>query len=79
MLIPQAPAAATIDVTYTAMKGEVEICKGTKTVNVPKDQWGVGQKIIFTIALTPGNEITITGNLDDNDWTDKDPQPGDLK
>lgn len=79
MLIPQAPAAATIDVTYSAMKGEVEICKGTKTVNVPKDQWGVGQKIIFTIALTPGNEITITGNLDDNDWTDKDPQPGDLK
>lgn len=79
MLIPQAPTTATIDVTYTAVKGGLEICKGTKTVNVPKDQWGVGQKIIFTIALTPGNEITITGNLDDNDWTDKDPQPGDLK
>lgn len=79
MLIPQAPTTATIDVTYTAVKGGLEICKGTKTVNVPEGQWGVGQKIIFTIALTPGNEITITGNLENNDWADKDPQPGDLK
>lgn len=79
MLIPQAPTAATIDVTYTAVKGGIDIYKGTKTVNVPTEQWGVGQKIIFTIALTPGNEITITGDLNDNNWTDKNPQPGDLK
>lgn len=79
MLIPQAPASSTIDITYTAEKDGVTICNGTKTVNVPTDEWGVGQRIVFTIALTPGDEITITGNLDNNNWTDKNPQPDELK
>lgn len=47
-------------------------------MNIPTDEWGVGQRIVFTIALTPGNEMTITGNVDNNDWTNKEPQPGDL-
>lgn len=79
MLIPQAPASSTIDVTYTATKDEVVIFTGTKTVNIPVDKWEVGRRVIFTIALTPGNEMTITGSLDGNDWTDKNPQPGELE
>lgn len=80
MLIPQAPTAATtIDVTYTAVKDGITICSGAKTVNVPTDKWEVGQRIVFTLALTPGNEMSITGTLDGNDWTDKDPQPDELK
>lgn len=79
MLIPQVPAA-TIDVTYTAEKDGIKVGgSDTKTVNVPADEWGVGERIVFTIALTPGNEITITGKIDDNsNWSDKDPQPGEL-
>ena len=77
MLIPQVPTA-TIDVKYIATKDGIQICDETKTVNIPTDEWGVGQRIVFTIALTPGNEMTITGNVDNNDWTNKEPQPGDL-
>ena len=72
MLIPQVPTA-TIDVKYIATKDGIQICDETKTVNIPTDEWGVGQRIVFTIALTPGNEMTITGNVDNNDWTNKEP------
>ena len=86
MLIPQTPSGAAIEVTYTAtgkaLDGTTDIVYNNtpKTVSVPAVQWGVSQRIIFTIALTPGNTIDISGTVDtENPWTDKVPQPDDLE
>lgn len=50
-----------------------------KEVNVPTDQWEVSQRIVFTIALTPGKIMNISGEVVNNGWADKEPQPDDLK
>lgn len=74
MLIPQALAAnvATIDVTYTAEQNGTILCDGktAKTVKIPAIEWVAGQKILYTIALAPGEEINISGAVDDSSWTD---------
>jgi len=81
MLIPQVPSDATIEVTYIAADKTTDVVYNSepKTVNVPNTQWGVGQRIVFTIALTPGTIMDISGEVTDNGWVDKDPQPDDLK
>ena len=68
-------------VTYIAADKTTDVVYNSepKTVNVPNTQWGVGQRIVFTIALTPGTIMDISGEVTDNGWVDKDPQPDDLK
>lgn len=84
MLIPQAPSNAKIHVTYTAkgkaLDGTTDIvyCNNeTKSVEVPTTQWVAGNRIIFTIALSPGNTINISGSVDT--WKDSEVQPDDLE
>ena len=81
MLIPQAPNSAKIEVTYTATDKTTNIVynNAPKEVNVPTDQWEVSQRIVFTIALTPGKIMNISGEVVNNGWADKEPQPDDLK
>lgn len=81
MLIPQAPNSAKIEVAYTATDKTTGVVYNStpKTVDVPNAQWGVSQRIVFTIALTPGKIMNISGEVADNGWTDRDPQPGDLQ
>lgn len=81
MLIPQAPSGAKIEVTYTATDkttGIVYNNNAPKEVDVPTTQWVVSQRIVFTIALTPGKIMNISGDVTDG-WLDKAPQPGDLE
>lgn len=80
MLIPQAPSSAKIEVTYTATDKTTNIVYNNtpKEVSVPADQWVVSQRIVFTIALTPGKIMDISGEVT-NGWADKNPQPDDLE
>lgn len=82
MLIPQAPADnATIEITYTATDANNRVYNdGTvaKAIKLPTDAWGIGERIVFTIALTPGQVMNITGEVSTDGWKDKAPQPGDL-
>lgn len=79
MLIPQNVLVdvATIEIIYTAVQSGTTICDGkvAKVVKIPAIDWGVGQRIAYTIALAPGDEINISGTVDDSSWTDKDSQP----
>lgn len=79
MLIPQTLAVnvATIDVTYSAKQNGVILCDGktAKTVKIPAIEWAKGQRIIYTISLAPGEEINISGTVDNSSWTDKEQQP----
>lgn len=80
MLIPQAPSSATIEVTYTATDKTTNIVYNStpKEVDVPTTQWVVSQRIVFTIALTPGKIMNISGDVTDG-WVDKNPQPDGLE
>lgn len=85
MLIPQSPTDATIDITYTAtgkaLDGVTDVTyfqNETKSVEVPVTAWEAGKRIIFTIVLSP-NIINISGNVDENNWTNQADQPSDLQ
>lgn len=83
MLIPQKldVDVATIDITYTAVQNGVTLCDGktAKTVKVPSITWKAGERVVYTIALTPGEEISISGKVNDAGWVDRNPQPDDIK
>ena len=83
MLIPQKldTDVATIDITYTAVQNEVTLCDGktAKTVKIPSITWKAGERVVYTIALTPGEEISISGKVNDAGWADRDPQPDEIE
>lgn len=76
MLIPQELGVndATVEVTYTATQNGITLSNGNsaKVVKIPAVTWEAGQRITYTIALTPGDEMNISGTVDDESWTDKD-------
>lgn len=69
ILMPQTISDVSVEVTYTAKKGETPLFEGTlkATLNAT---WVVGEKNTYTLALQAGEEIKVTGNVDDT-WTEK--------
>lgn len=71
ILMPQATDGITVEVTYTATQVDASdkvistLFDGKKTVNLPKTTWGAGQKMVYTLKLTPGTTMGVTGELSD--------------
>lgn len=69
MLLPQAAAGITIEVTYTTKSGDHTFFTGTKAVTLPAETpaWGIGQNIRYKLALPVGGEA-IDFDTDVNNW-----------
>ena len=69
MLLPQAAAGITIEVTYTTKSGDHTFFTGTKAVTLPAETpaWGIGQNIRYKLALPVGGEA-IDLDTDVNNW-----------
>ena len=58
MLLPQAVAGKTIEITYTTKSGDHTFFNGKKTVTLPAEAsaWGIGQNIRYKLTLPVGGE-----------------------
>lgn len=71
ILMPQEVTDAVVEVTFSATKNGVEIFKsGVKTAKL-SGTWLAGEKHVYTLLLKAGDEIKVSGALDDT-WTPKD-------
>ena len=73
MLLPQAAAGITIEVTYTTKSGEHTFFTGTKAVTLPAETpaWGIGQNIRYKLTLPVGGDA-IDLDTDVNNWNTED-------
>lgn len=69
ILMPQEISGVSVEVSYTATKGGVDLFTGTLQAAL-NTTWLVGEKNTYTLALKAGEEIEVTGSLDDT-WTEK--------
>lgn len=71
ILMPQKLTDAIVEVTFSAKKDNVEIFKsGVKTAKI-SETWSSGEKYIYTLVLKAGDELKVSGTVED-EWTSKD-------
>lgn len=71
ILMPQKLTDAIVEVTFSAKKNGVEIFKsGVKTAKL-SGTWASGEKYVYTLLLKAGDELKVSGQLEDT-WTPKD-------
>ena len=71
ILMPQKLTDAIVEVTFSAKKDNVEIFKsGVKTAKI-SETWSSGEKYIYTLVLKAGDELKVSGTVED-EWTPKD-------
>lgn len=70
IVMPQELTAATVEVTYSATKGITPLFNGTHKASLTAT-WAVGERNTYTLALQAGDEIKVSGTLEDT-WTPKE-------
>lgn len=71
ILMPQKLTNAIVEVTFSAKKNGVEIFKsGVKTAKL-SGTWASGEKYVYTLLLKAGDELKVSGQLEET-WTPKD-------
>lgn len=70
ILMPQTVTDAVVEVTFSATKNNVEIFKsGVKTAKL-SGAWAAGEKYVYTLLLKAGDEIKVSGALEEA-WTSR--------
>ena len=70
ILMPQELVKAVVEVTFSAKKDNVEIFKSGKKTAELTDTWLSGEKHVYTLVLKAGDELKVSGTLEDT-WTPK--------
>lgn len=71
ILMPQVLNETIVEVTFSATKDNVEIFKsGIKTAKL-SGTWAAGEKYVYTLLLKAGDELKVSGTLEDA-WSPKD-------
>lgn len=71
ILMPQDLNDVTVDVTFSTFNGLVQIgAESTKSANIETLKWETGNKYVYTVLLSGGTKIDVTGSVDTT-WTPK--------
>lgn len=71
ILMPQTLNGVTVEVTYSTYNGATVIgAESTKTATIATAKWETGNKYVYTVVLSGGTSIGVTGSVDDT-WTPK--------
>lgn len=71
ILMPQTLTNATVEVDYSVEKSGVPLLNATKKSANITGTWGTGEKYVYSLTLSGGEEIKLTGTVDDSSWTGK--------